>query len=198
MGQIIKPGEVQKQTAGGQIPLRPEYSIEIFLLDPKPLDTESTPSGIILVWAVNAVQDRAIAYMCPQCGFLFPPGYEQLVHAKTKEEYVNCKGCGITIPDMMLQTSFGFRTNLKKVAEQVAKIYQKARGNAGFRLRRFKKEKTFHDVVSSVQTVQYEDKLLNARSGKSQEWIDYPASRVTKDLETGADLVRTIHNFLKV
>lgn len=188
-----------KKTAGGEIPaINPNYSIEIFIIDTKPLSTETTPSGVIVVWAVNAVGDRALTYLCPKCTNFFPPGYEQLVHAETKAEYVKCSSCGELIPDMMLQTSYGFRCNLKKVAETAAYLYDRSMRNASIRLRRFKDEKSYRDVISCVRTVEYTDLLSNARSGQAQEWVDYPKERLQKDLESGANIVDTIHTFLTV
>jgi len=199
MGRELRPDDVGGiKSAGGQIPFRPMYSIEVYLLDPKPTDTETTPSGIILVWAVNAVGDRGITYLCPQCGHLYPPGYEQLIHAETKEEYVRCPECTVVMPDMMLQTSYGFRTDLLKVAAQVAEVFNNAKRNASIRLRRFKDDKTYHDVIGSVNTAAYEPGLGRMRSGLAQEWVDYPAENLTKDLAGGADVTKLIHNFLKV
>lgn len=198
MGRTLRPDEVGGiQSAGGQIPFRPMYSIEVYLLDPKPGDTESTPSGMIIVWAVNAVGDRGITYLCPQCGHLYPPGYEQLIHADTKEEFVRCPECTIVMPDMMLQTSYGFKADLAKVAEQVTEIFQNAKRNAGIRLRRFKDDKSYHDVISAVRTTNYQDMLGKMRSGAAQEWIDYPVERITQDLSGGADVTKLITNFLR-
>jgi predicted RNA-binding Zn-ribbon protein involved in translation (DUF1610 family) len=172
------------------------YSIEVFLLDQKKLDDQ--PSGLIVVWAVNAVGDRSLTYMCPQCGHLYPPGYTQLIHAETKEEFVKCPDCGALMPDMLLQSSYGFKAELSQVATQMAEIYEKAQRNASVRLRRFKSNKTYHDTISAVKTTQYEDMLHKSRSDSAQEWIDYPAERVQQDVGLGAEAVKVFHNFLKV
>jgi len=186
----------KEQVAGG-IPIKPMYCIEVYLLETNPGSTEHTPSGVMMVWAVNAIGDRAITYMCSKCGHLFPPGYEVLINAETKDEWTSCPSCGLLVPDAMLQTSYGFKTALPKIAAQVAEIYECSNRNASVRLRRYKSKIGFDEAIANVATTKYWDMLAHARSAEAQEWIDYPADHIHRDLLSGQDTTTLFTNFLR-
>jgi len=158
-------------------------------------------AGILLVWYCDG-STEALCYSCPHCDHVFPPSYTISCRAEGLVSpdaipYWTCPGCKRLVPDGDLRTCMTFRLTPQNIAVAFAHWFNKCERRATLRIRRFKSEHTFREALSYVGAPKYRDRLQLARSQKSQEWVVFPYSRLSRDLSSGADLVHTIEGFVK-
>lgn len=174
------------------------YVVEVFLLQ------SGVPpyAGTLLVWFCDG-STEAMVYSCPYCDKVFPPDYtltcqagDGLVAADSLP-YWRCPGCERVVHDGDMRTNLSFRLTPQNLAVTLAYWFEKCDRQATLRIRRFKSSSTFRSAMEELGTTKYQDRLRQARSQKSQEWVVYPLSRITKDLSSGADPVHTIEGFVK-
>ena len=172
--------------------ITPEITIDVFLLQVK----EPPYAGLINFWHHHEGTEVMLA-LCPRCEHPLPEDYP--TYAQPAGLFTDCPHCKQSFPDLEVITEKRFRLGLAKLAAELITMLQRMEYNATIRLHRHKSEITLRKAIETYSdTTRIAPKLMEARSGKVQEWVEYSGKRIQQDLSNGADPVRTLHKFLKV
>lgn len=172
----------------------PGYVLEIYLMQPKP---GLYYKGLVIFWE-RTLAAESVVFSCPQCNAFLPDDYApSSLMSSTGAPLVSCPSCKVVYPDGDLRSHLSFNMSLTRLAQELCPWVERLGRNVSIKLRRFKSEMTFRKAIGYANERNYDQKLRHARSGKAQEWVEYPKSRLQADLSLGKDLAQTIEAFLK-